>query len=316
MHVFVSTDQMLSHQSKVSRYCHDHTPKPQPWKREKQDLSGHVCFDNELYEFYRTSELRANRIERARLDGTLVIQQSRNPLRAEKTPRKEFYMKAPPSLSTAKIPDILSRGDEDAHNVSSNQGKFNQTLSTLPTAHKESKLSEDVERNIPLPRVEEVVLHNRPSRAAPAVDVKKIEYELLNSSITEFRKKVNEDPLLLAKWRAEKAAEYISKHGVTVPEPSRDDREAYLLYGRSSAKRPVKKGQLKKQTMTIENRIAKGSFSENVSKGEVLQNINYLRQKLVDTEREIERQELRLALHSGTKHYEMPVGRLRRGSSS
>ena len=160
---------MRLNRSKVSRYCHDHPPKSIPWNKERQDLSGHVCFDNELYEFYRTSELRANRIERARMDGTLKIQPSRNPLRAEKTPRKEFHLKAPPTLSTAKIPDVLSRGDEDAHNVLSNQGKFNQTLSALPTARNESKLSEDVERNIPLLRVEEVVLPNRPSRAAPAV---------------------------------------------------------------------------------------------------------------------------------------------------
>jgi hypothetical protein len=43
------------------------------FQKEKQDLSGHVCFDNELYEFYRTSELRANRIQLARMNGTLVM---------------------------------------------------------------------------------------------------------------------------------------------------------------------------------------------------------------------------------------------------
>lgn len=300
----------LNH-SKVSRYCHDHPPKSIPWNKERQDLSGHVCFDNELYEFYRTSELRANRIERARMDGTLKIQPSRNPLRAEKTPRKEFHLPPSSTLLNAKNSDNLSIVDEEKHRSLSNHDINAQSLSEFPNTRKESEISEHPEQGIPPLKADEASLPNRRTLGVPRVDVKKIEYDMLNTTISDFRKRVGEDPLLLAKWRAEKAAEYISKHGVAVPEPRIDDRKSFSHYGRSSTKRPMEKMQIKGRT----TETTTGSLPGNVSKGDVLRSINYLRQKLVDTEREIERQELRLALHTRTKHYELPVGRFRRGSS-
>ena len=73
--------------------------------KNKQDLSGHVCFDNQQAKFYQHSEERANRINCARKNGTLKHKPSRNPLRAEATPRVDYkgFDYTPPPAAVVEV---------------------------------------------------------------------------------------------------------------------------------------------------------------------------------------------------------------------
>ena len=321
--------QLHRSQSKVTRYCQEHPIQPRSRHREKQDLSGHVCFDNELYEFYRTSELRANRIERARLNGTLNIQPSRNPLRAEKTPRRDYtgFSLKPTALplnpqqnngminddksiqiqqTSTQNNDRIPLGSSAAQEVSEGHDDSEQTKSQVNTKSKE----EIVGSALSAPR-----WHDQAEKKG-TIDVAKIEKDLLKTSLSEFRRKVGKDPLLLARWRAEKAAEYISEHGVAVPKPRDNGRKPFASSGFSSSNRLSEKHSAKNHAGVKLQTTPLKSITIKDDKDDALKNINQLRQKLVDTEREIERQELKLALLNNTKHYELPIGKSRRESSS
>jgi hypothetical protein len=144
----------------------------------------------------------------------------------------------------------------------------------------------------------------RPSTVAGAVNVAELGNELLQSSISEYKKKVRKDPLLLAKWRAENAAKYIDNHDNGLDNPVPEDRKVFLSGGMSSARRTYHKAVIKKPTKATQ---PLAPSSGPIDRPTILQNLNLLRSKLLETEHEIERQELKLALLSTTKHYQRPL---------
>lgn len=295
--------------------------------RERQDLSGHVCFDNELYEFYRTSELRANRIELAHRNGQITYKPYRNPVRAEKTPRidyKGFDFRPPP------VPDYMKpverwNYEDDKTAIMSNKlfstlnrlpRATNNSMSTQPSQQEVTPLPTDAynkPEEIHVPTAREVPRSARPATVSGRVDIKEVESELLNTSLSEFKAKVDKDPLLMAKWRAEKAAKYVSskKNAEDAPSPGVLQHEQnFLSGGFSSARRTYQQQPLPGRAK------AKGTMLRNALKGNekedpvvVIKNLNFLREKLKETEQEIERQELRLSLMNKTKNYERPVTR-------
>jgi hypothetical protein len=276
----------------------------------KQDFSGHVSFDNELYEFYRTSELRANKIMRGHQNGTLIMQPTRNPLRAEKTPRKDFYgfnFNPPP------IPDNLKKIERWNYEDDNTLKKSNSIPTKIPEnkevvdyrgGNDSVELSPQVTQ--PLPSVRSIIT---PIRAKVNVNLQELESSMLNSSISQFKEKVKKDPLLLSKWRAEQAAKYVSKNPLEPSMRTEEDRQVFLPTGFSSARRSyskLPKGELVDKSKKPRVMPAVKPYEDSTT---VLQNLNFLRSKLLETEHEIERQELKLALLNRTKHYEKPLTR-------
>lgn len=245
---------------------------------------------------------------------------ARNPLRGEKTPRQDykigFDFTPPPLPESMKPPERLNYDPSVLPVV-------NKASATLPTVKEERQLSSlsssassslsaiqsismqpttgnsaSEERKQPLnPRSAASASASRPLLGTGEV--------LLEASISEFKKKVNKDPLLLAKWRAEKAADYIGKqsHPLTPPSPlPLESRGVFLPVGSvkpSATKAPQK--IVKKETQMDAPQLS----AQNTAG--VLQTLHMLRSQLQATENEIERQQLKLALMSRSKNYQKPT---------
>lgn len=192
------------------------------YERERQDLSGHVCFDNMLSSFYTTSELRANSIVRAHATGAIRFKPSRNPVRAEATPRREvrcFDFSIPPTPEHLKPKELWKYGDEKTAILSNKLYRDLNRIEAkkLPVSVQPPLVrSDDISacaadgsgETVRTGRLSDMTTRSS-ARSAQGFSSEEAQQRLLDTHISEFKHRVGRDPAMLARWRVEKAAKFI-----------------------------------------------------------------------------------------------------------
>lgn len=201
-------------------------------------LSGHVSYTTQQHNFWGMVDRRNNKIEVMRKHGTLPVKASRNPMRAEKTPRRDyghFDFSVPTGRKELKDFDRWNYPETDFGLM----GKFNtqkDKYDLYKGTQKEyiekmkAKVAYEKEMEEKLKREAEEIAEraNMPSaRPTPREETPRTsrsardpyELDLHKQKIADFRLLGQVEPLVLEKYRAERAQQFLSTYNEEVSNP-------------------------------------------------------------------------------------------------
>ena len=201
-------------------------------------LSGHVSHSTQTQNFHSMIERRVNKIEVMRKHGTLKHKAQRHPLRAEKTPRRDDLEKFDFSIPTGRkelkdfhrwdYPEVdfglMGKFQTQKHKYDAfadTQKDYIEKMKSKAVAEKAQK--EELERvakeiavaaNIPSARGSaREDMSGRPQESARSSARSDVSLDLHGQPIRDFRILGSVQPEVLAKFRAERAQEYLQQYG-------------------------------------------------------------------------------------------------------
>ena len=189
-------------------------------------MSGHVAYTAQQLAFYGMVDRRVNKQSAMRKAGILLQKPSRNPMRAEKTPRRDDYGHFDYSIPTGRkelgkesydkwhYPEIdhglmgKFRSQQEKYHASDNKMK---EYRMKMEAEQTTKYEAAEERTVRNAHVESARLDSYREEPTPRSARENMEGNLSQQSITDFRILANDNPEVLDKWRAERAAKFLAK---------------------------------------------------------------------------------------------------------
>ena len=201
-------------------------------------MSGHVSYTTQQLAFYGMVDRRIEKQAAMRKSGMIEVKNGRNPLRAERTPRREDYGHFDYSIPTGRK-ELKNTFDKWSYPETDNglmgmfqsqKYKYENSANTLHEfkmkleseergKHHQAEASAEQQR-----REREAILAQRTAQnictarseildpgPTPRTLARAAEGNLSQQSITNFRILANDNPEVLEKWRAERAAKYLMK---------------------------------------------------------------------------------------------------------
>lgn len=326
------------------------------------DPSGHVTYNSQQAKFYQMVQNRSERIEAARNHGVLEYKPSRNPLRAEKTPRSKdhkcFNFSIPEGRKDLKdwerwqYPEIdfglMGKFRSQKHVYDTYMGKHEDYMRKLENFREEEKLATTQREKEPFKATQEAMTSSRAidppgglwgdegnqkydsARAsARGNDTSRTNRECIfdelqtetsrvkqtrkkvppigqepdteKTTISNFRMIAGLNPEALAKWRAQRAAVFVTtqKHPLDPPTARELIERPFLVTYPRGGVEPREHVEIRK----IHKPINKYATEAVVNTARLQQGLGALMSELERTESEIERHELKLALKNKTKKY-------------
>ena len=307
--------------------------KTQPTK----DLSGHMPFTAEEPYFHTNMERKRIMIERARANGTLRFKKERNPILSEKTPRNEEFKKEwefdpgelPENLRKKErwvYPDhnftIMSKFNSQKEIFAKQLGwetEYNNRVGEYAHEQEEKKKKEEDAKAAALLSARGSARDSARSMMSTArsdvsalstgrVSLDEPPEELMPASSMKYLN----NPQVAAKLRAERAAKYVTSLRNPILPPtyrSVGGRDIFKPTGHVDSK-PLDMKIEKKEDMKQKRAARRQSSTPAtpVDTARLKQNLGHLMQELENTNNELARQELKIALNTKTKSYERPRG--------
>lgn len=321
-----------------------------PKTRPTQDPSGHVCFDAAQSAFFQKVQNRAERIEAARTHGVLVYPPQRNPLRAEKTPRKKdhkcFNFSIPegpkdlkawdrweyPTLDfglmgkfrsqkhiydnyMAKHSDYQNKKadfieQENAGRGLGSRGEGPGQGGAQGVALRRDQGGDGSNKRSAAYEAFENDAKNRlpPKLALPAPQDAVPEHDPGATKISQFRMVGPINPEALAKWRAKRAADFVTKQKHPLDPPTaRELAERPFVVATVKTNPSLQPEELPEpgagKVTKIRAPVNKYAAAPEVDTARMQQSLGSLMAALARTEDEISRTELKLALKNKQKSF-------------
>ena len=304
-----------------------------------QDASGHVSYDSAQTQFHRMVQRRAERIEVARQYGLLEHKPSRNPLRAEKTPRGKEYKcfnfsipEGPADLKAwdrwdyptidfglmgkfrsqkhvyenymgkhsdyqSKMADFRSKGPASPDKEQAPAGLWNEatgprdaSYDAFESEHRQQQQQQQQQRQLP-PKLP-LPTQREPEPLGPF-------------KISDFKMVAGINPEAIAKWRAKRAADFVTtqKHPLDPPTARELAERPFVVSTVKAGALPSSESPTKPKVVKLHPPPNKYATPAVVDTARLQQSLGSLMSELRRTQDDISRSELKLALKNKQKSY-------------
>jgi hypothetical protein len=297
-----------------------------------KDLSGHVALNAEEAHFYSRMEAKRLSIERARFNGTLKFPPTRNPLLSEKTPRemkvkygKEWNFdpgKAPTPRERWIYPehnDTIMSKFRSQRKIFATQAGWENTFKDQVNSFNdnETKLAAEAKAAAEAVIAEEEallstradVMNSARSNISALTDrstcISMREPPEKHMNTTAMKHLARENPELLARIRAEKAAKYVSGLAKPIYPPTYRDMNARDIFKPAGTVKMKDVNMEKKEKKKVRRQVSSRE-EECFDTARLKSNLGHLMEQLEATNNQLAKQELKVALNTKTKGYEKP----------
>lgn len=287
------------------------------------DLSGHITMTMSEVNFYNAIARKAERADFMRNNGLIKQEVGRNPILAQKTPRKDKTFdnsvpEAPKVPERWHYPDtdwgLMAKFKSQKHIYDKLQSQENEYREKLQEFQEnkdtEMKINKDTIRtsrsgNQITARdtnddiIVENITNREPKLTSRKDDVKYQPNQLYNKKISDFRIVGKNNPEILAKWRAKRAADFVlTQNHPLEPPTSRKLADKLFKPAGTAPDEFVNKGY------KIKKKSKSATIMEPVDTARLQEKLGNLMSALDQTQSEIEKQELKIALNNKTKSYQ------------
>ena len=199
-------------------------------------MSGHVSYSAQQLAFYGMVDRRVNKQSAMRKAGILAQKPSRNPMKAEKTPRNPEYGHFDYSIPTGRkdlgkecydrwhYPEVdhglMGKFSSQTEKYRASDAKLEDYRAKME-ADQNEKYEAAAERTFRNTHRETARQESYRDEPTPISARENLEGNLSSQSITNFRILAKENPEVLDKWRAERAAEFLAKTKSPLDPPPR-----------------------------------------------------------------------------------------------
>eukprot|EP01038_Epipyxis_sp_PR26KG_P007979 gene7979-10820_t len=317
----------------------------------KQNLSGHVTFDAFESKMHQEFNEKAMKVEALRSQGLLQYKPTRNPIRAEKTPRIDytgFNFKPPtarPEPEKWNYPEsdwgLMSKFNSQKHfytEIERKEKEFadqailnklkreeNQKELEAATIQQQIKLkqmnnnnnSEVLNETSRSTRTGEDTSRSVYSTQRSGFETNRSDHKLYKTDFHDYKissiKEVGEThPEIIAKWRAQRAADFIATLKDPVAPPSSKPFDSSQPFVVPLAKAKTVNNNTQKELKSSKNQSKSKKIStqndeksHSINPIESQMQLSVLMNELKKTEEDLERQKLKIKLHNRTKSYQL-----------
>ena len=287
------------------------------------DRSGHITMTMSEVNFFNALARKAERADFLRNNGLMKQEVGRNPILAQKTPRKEktFDNTVPEAIKLPErwhYPEIdwglmakfrsqkliydKLQSQENEYKEKLHESKENREAAmefnneTINTSRGGNKISAR-DTN------EEIITENITNRELKTTSRKDdIQYQpnqLYEQKINDFRIVGKNNPEILAKWRAKRAADFVLTQNHPLEPPT-----SRMLADRFFKPAGTAPGEFVTKELKIKTKSKSSKIIEPIDTARLQEKLGNLMSALDQTQSEIEKQELKIALNNKTKSYQ------------
>ena len=288
------------------------------------DRSGHITMTMSEVNFYNAIARKAERADFLRNNGLIKQEVGRNPILAQKTPRKDKTFdntvpEAPKLTERWHYPEtdwgLMAKFRSQKHiydKLQSQENEYKEKLQeSIENKINNMKMNNDTIRtsrsNITARDINgsdeitvENIINREPKLASIKDNIKYQPNQLYEQKISNFRVVGKNNPEILAKWRAKRAADFVLTQNHPLEPPTSRKLGDKLFKPAGTAPDEF----VNKEFKIIKKKSKSSTIMEPVDTSRLQEKLGNLMSALDQTQSEIEKQELKIALNNKTKSYQ------------